>query len=135
MKSTLLVLLFGLSLNTIAFANNQAGNVARCQSDCWMDHGDLSDTGRKCFTFYVSADGAGNYQAKMVGGYDDAGNSNVYDLGPVLKSVTADGGTNWTAQTRSYVRSIKFTSMASNASCTITDGNNKVYEGRSLSIR
>lgn len=133
MKSTLLALLFGLSLSTSAFANYKT--VARCDSDCWLDRGDLSDAGRKCFKFYVSTDGVGNYTAKMIGGYDDAGNSNAYDLGPVLKSVSADGVTNWTTQTRSYVRSIQFTSTTPNTLCTIIDSNNNVYGGRSLSLR
>lgn len=134
MKNTTLALLFGLSLSTFAFANNKT-NVARCDSNCWLDRGDLSDVGRKCFNFYISTDGVGNYQAKMIGGYDDAGNSNAYDLGPVLKSVSADGATKWTTQKKSYVRSIQFTSSSPNTSCTITDSNSQVYEGRSLSVR
>jgi hypothetical protein len=133
MKNTILALLFGFTLSTFGFANEV--NVLRCQSDCWLDQGDLSGVGRKCFSFYVSTDGEGNYQAKMIGGYDDEGNSNAYDIGPVLKSVGANGETNWKPQTKSYVRSIQFSSMTPNTSCRITDSNNRVYEGTSLSLR
>lgn len=134
MKSTILVLLVGLSLSTFASATNKTINVARCDSDCWLDHGDYSG-GRQCFDFYISTNGSGKYRAKMIGGYDDAGNSNAYDLGPVVKSVSADGETSFTTQKKSYVRSIQFSSMSPNSSCSIIDSNNRIYEGRSLSVR
>lgn len=128
MKSTILALLFGLSLSTFAFADY---TVARCQSDCWLDRGDFSGL-RHCFIFNILTDGVGNYRAEMIGGTDDDGNYNNFDLGPVRKSVSADGGMKWTTQPRILVKSINFKSMTQSASCTIIDSYNKIYQGTTL---
>lgn len=133
MKSLLLPV-FILALNAPTFAADKKINIARCDSDCWVDRGDMSGVGRQCFIFYVSTDSAGNYFGEMLGGYDDAGNSNVYDLGPVSKTVSGSG-MSWYTQKKSYVKSIKFTSLAPNSPCTIVDSNNKIYEGRSVTAR
>ncbi|WP_413612347.1 hypothetical protein [Bdellovibrio sp. HCB-110] len=136
MKTFLFVLMTSL-IGASSLANAKSIDIARCDSDCWVDRGDLSGVGRKCFMFYISQNGANNFSARMMGGYDDAGNPNIYDLGSVVKGQDSSNGVIWTVQSSDAVKSIRFVSDSSlkNGACVVTDIYNRQYRGISVSPR
>jgi hypothetical protein len=117
-------------VSSISMANVKSADIIRCNSQCWQDMGDLSESGQ-CFKFYITQESETQFSARMDGGWDDAGNQNTYKLGPVKKSYGSSGNVIWELQKNDGIKSIEFSRekwSPEGGTCTIKT-TSKVFDG------